>query len=63
MKPRICAFVQSLLKHAIRKMIIIVRKTIALAGVAQLIRASSQYARVVGSISSQGTYEKQPMNA
>ena len=27
------------------------------------IRASSQYAKVVGSISGQGTYKKQPMNA
>ena len=31
--------------------------------VAQLVRASSQYTKVVGSISGQGTYRKQPMNA
>ena len=30
---------------------------------AQLLRVSSQYAEVVGSISSQGTYKNQPMNA
>ena len=30
---------------------------------AQLVRASSQYTRVVGSISGRGTYKNQPMNA
>ena len=32
-------------------------------GVAQLVRALSRYAKVVGSISGQGTYKQQPMNA
>ena len=31
--------------------------------VSQLVRASSQYTKVVGSIPYQGTYNKQPMNA
>ena len=31
--------------------------------VAQLIRASSQYAKVMGLIPGKGTYKKQPMNA
>ena len=31
--------------------------------IAQLVRASSSYTKVVGSISNQGTYKKQPMNA
>ena len=31
--------------------------------VAQLVRVLSQYAKVVGLISGQGTYKNQPMNA
>ena len=31
--------------------------------VARLVRASSRYAKVVGSIPCQGTYKNQPMNA
>ena len=31
--------------------------------VAQLVRASSLYAKVAGSISGRGTHKKQPMNA
>ena len=31
--------------------------------VAMLVRASSQFAKVVGSLSDQDTYKKEPMNA
>ena len=31
--------------------------------ISQLVRASSRYTKVMGSISSQGTYKKRPMNA
>ena len=37
-------------------------KQLSPAQVAQLVRASSPYAKVTGSIPGQGTYKKQPMN-
>ena len=40
-----------------------VRRQMGPGWVAQLLRASSQYTKLVGSIPGQGTYEKQPMNA
>ena len=38
-------------------------KTVASSSVSQLIRASSQYTKVVGSIHGQDTYKNQPINA